>query len=234
MFPLVTPSLTHCSLSTLSEKLLGHLGRNWNSSKISMYRKNRGFYRNQRLTWTIKVSYSAPISVGFAPKSFDSSFLNNSSNEFSITGLPRRDRSNGSHSLEVHPRSILISPFHKLLLAASKMTPAVPAVFCLWGTCLEQTCLHVLCHLFLFWRRGWWTYLKFAKRLYDWKIYNLVKFCFMVKPIRNQRVKLLQIEDKLWAWETVQSIGARVIFEVWPSQSNPSSAAHYEYDLEMW
>ena len=40
----------------------------------------------------------------------------------------------------------------------------------------------------------------------------------MVKPIRNQRVKLSQIEDKLGAWETVQSIGARVIFEVWPSQ----------------
>lgn len=76
---------------------------------------------------------------------------------------------------------------------------------------------------------------EFAKCLYDWKIYSLVKFCFMVKPIRNQRVKLSQIEGKLGAWATVQSIGARVIYEVWSkSGSNPSSATHYEYDLEMW
>lgn len=95
-----------CSLSTLSTKLLRHLSRNWNSSKISMYIGEQRFYRNQRLKWTIKVS-CPPLSAWYLPlKNFDSSFLNNSSNEFSITGLPRRDHSNRAHSLgvpKIHP-----------------------------------------------------------------------------------------------------------------------------------
>lgn len=64
----VSQSLTHCSLSAQSEKLLGYLGRSGNSSKISMYHKNSSSYRNQRLKWPMKVSCPPTISTGLVLK----------------------------------------------------------------------------------------------------------------------------------------------------------------------
>lgn len=69
-FPQLFQSLAHLSLSVQCGKLLGYLDRNWNSSKISMYRKNSSFYKNQRLKRPIKASCPPPISTGLVPEEF--------------------------------------------------------------------------------------------------------------------------------------------------------------------